>query len=193
MPDFLRKIAESYLRWRHSKGYGVHSPFAYSIVEMVINPGRGYGFYGYKDIERTARRLFPRDSLIEHRGKLLLRLMALLRIKHLVISGEMSREMKSFLQVVAGGVSARLLVSGPNSVYGPESLLLIWGENSQEKVKLAENVLKAYSPVVAFEPSPELRGLLETCLREGVAFYDKDAIIAVPRKETAFAGYLCSL
>ena len=46
----LALIWNNYLRWRHSKGFGVHSPFAYNLVTTVVRPGI-YGYYGYDDIE----------------------------------------------------------------------------------------------------------------------------------------------
>ena len=46
MMNPFREIWEGYLRWRHSHGFGVHSPYAYHIVTGVIRPG-DYGYYGY--------------------------------------------------------------------------------------------------------------------------------------------------
>lgn len=34
-----------FIRWRRSKGYGVHSPLAFRIVTECIRPPRGYAFY----------------------------------------------------------------------------------------------------------------------------------------------------
>ncbi len=45
------RLAEAYKRWRHTRGYGVHSPFAYKVVKEVIRPGRRYAYYGYEDID----------------------------------------------------------------------------------------------------------------------------------------------
>lgn len=35
-----------YIRWRHSKGFGMHSHFAYRFVTDVLKPGI-YGYYAY--------------------------------------------------------------------------------------------------------------------------------------------------
>lgn len=48
-------LAESYKRWRHTRGYGVHSPFAYGLIKNVLRPGRGYAYYAYHDIEAVAQ------------------------------------------------------------------------------------------------------------------------------------------
>ena len=49
----MGQIAESYKRWRHTRGYGVHSPYAYSVVKEVVRPGRRYAYYGYDDIDNA--------------------------------------------------------------------------------------------------------------------------------------------
>lgn len=43
--------------YRHSRGFGVHSPWAYTIVREVL-PGRGAAYYAYSDIDRV----FGRDA-----------------------------------------------------------------------------------------------------------------------------------
>lgn len=48
-------IADAYKRWRHTRGYGVHSPFAFSIVTEVVQNPKGYEYYGYKEIETQAK------------------------------------------------------------------------------------------------------------------------------------------
>ena len=66
-------------RWRHARGYGVHSPLAFRIVKDCIRPDRRYGFYcdpcldfEYHDDRRGLRR-----------ARLIIRLLHLLRPKHL--------------------------------------------------------------------------------------------------------------
>lgn len=40
-------------RWRHTRGYGVHSPLAFRIVKDCVRPDSKYGFYSdaYLDFE----------------------------------------------------------------------------------------------------------------------------------------------
>ena len=40
-------------RWRHTRGYGVHSPLAFRIVKECVRPDKKYGFYtdAYLDFE----------------------------------------------------------------------------------------------------------------------------------------------
>ncbi len=39
-------------RLRHSRGFGVHSPFAFRFITEVLNPPRGYRYYA-EDTSRT--------------------------------------------------------------------------------------------------------------------------------------------
>lgn len=51
----IKRIFESYKRLRHTKGFGVHSPMAYSVVKQVISLGNSYAYYGYSEIDHAAR------------------------------------------------------------------------------------------------------------------------------------------
>lgn len=44
-------IADSYKRWRHGRGFGVHSPFAYRFVNDIVRTRRGYGYYAGPELE----------------------------------------------------------------------------------------------------------------------------------------------
>lgn len=72
-------IFEHYRRWRHSRGFGVHSPFAYSIVRDALHPPRGYAFYAEEcpkiDVPRRFHSMKPR---------ILLRLLLTLKVKNAI-------------------------------------------------------------------------------------------------------------
>lgn len=72
----MQGIAEAYRRWRHGRGYGVHSPFAYELVKQVVRPERGYAYYGYGAIDDALMNL-PRHERMRHmkrHARILLRL-----------------------------------------------------------------------------------------------------------------------
>ena len=51
--NILRRLCRSYLRWRHTRGYGVHSPLAYRIVCDVLQEHDRY--YAYPEIDAATR------------------------------------------------------------------------------------------------------------------------------------------
>lgn len=44
----------SYRRWRHTRGFGVHSPFAYRLIRYAVRPRPDYAFYADSDLEEDA-------------------------------------------------------------------------------------------------------------------------------------------
>lgn len=79
----LGSIAEAYKRWRHTRGYGVHSPFAYTVVREVIRPGRHYAYYGYSDIDNAVESHAAPHT--RRMAKTLLRLAAFARVRRVYI------------------------------------------------------------------------------------------------------------
>lgn len=47
-------MLDALVRWRHSHGFGVHSPSAFRLIREVINPPSLYAYYAYADIEAIA-------------------------------------------------------------------------------------------------------------------------------------------
>lgn len=68
LADYIRK-------WRHTLGYGVHSPLAYRIVKECLKPDSRYGFYcdAYLDFE------YHEDRIGLRRARMIIRLLNLLR------------------------------------------------------------------------------------------------------------------
>lgn len=60
MPSFLN-ISRAYKRWRHGRGFGVHSPFAFRFITEVLNLPGYYTYYacaGIADVKlRTLFRI----------------------------------------------------------------------------------------------------------------------------------------
>lgn len=70
----IHRMAEGYKRWRHTRGYGVHSPFAYRLVTHVVRPLKGYCYYAEERLKRGATYCpsDPREVNRESRESLLL-------------------------------------------------------------------------------------------------------------------------
>lgn len=62
-------------RWRHTRGYGVHSPFGYQLVTRAIRPGH-VAYYGYADIDHALSG--PHIGRLRREARMLLRLAAML-------------------------------------------------------------------------------------------------------------------
>lgn len=73
----IKRIKDAISRWRHTRGYGVHSPFSYDVVTRAVRPGKIYQWYGYVDIHNSMGH--RKDYRIEREAKMLLRLIAMLQ------------------------------------------------------------------------------------------------------------------
>lgn len=76
LTDYIR-------RWRHTLGYGVHSPLAYRIVKECIKYDSRYGFYcdAYLDFE------YHEDKRGLRRARIIIRILNLLRPSRVWIPG----------------------------------------------------------------------------------------------------------
>lgn len=169
-------LSESYKRWRHTRGYGVHSTFAYRLLtEAITCP---YAYYGYSDVNRM---FDPRQrhSRTAERARLVLRLAAWLRPDSYALTDSRAAVLKTAMRV---GHKAAKPVAVANSS------LVISPNGGQSLDALASAVVRGAS-VVAFEISEEASRSLVDKLTEGVAFIARDALILVPRPQTAKAVY----
>ena len=77
------RISDYIMRWRHTRGYGVHSPVAFRIVKECIRPDRRYGLYADAYVDHE----FRDDSRMRYRLRLLIRLVNLLGPRHIWMPG----------------------------------------------------------------------------------------------------------
>ena len=181
----LKRIANNYIKWRHSKGYGVHSPFAFHIVENVINPGK-YGYYGYSLIDRAVygTKDYQYDFSREN-ARFLLRLAVALRVKKLI-----STFANSGLIIAAAkgaGIDFEKFNPAKISRYERGSLLVLSPSfNDTEGLK---EFLSKEIAVYALNPDVKVRDVLENHITRGVVFIDINCILTVPRNEMAYVKY----
>ena len=66
-----QRFAQWYKRLRHSKGFGVHSPYAFMLVGQLLNCP--YRYYAYDDIEGYLLNQ-PDSRRLRHDARLLIRI-----------------------------------------------------------------------------------------------------------------------
>lgn len=87
----LRKTILLYRFLRYRKGFGVHSPFAFSFITKVID--ERYGYYAYNDIELIRRQLVHRNcpmlktDIKRSHGELLFRIVNYFKPERLIQIG----------------------------------------------------------------------------------------------------------
>lgn len=66
-------LKERFLRWRASRGYGVHSPLAFRMVKHVVRPSKDVIYYGEERLLLESGDADPRDI---RQARMLLRFVA---------------------------------------------------------------------------------------------------------------------
>lgn len=175
---------KSYLRWRHSKGYGVHSPYAYRFVKDVLHPG-DYGFYAYHDLDYN---IHPDDGInhnMINRGRFIIRLIVFLKSKR-VVSVNPSI---NFLKIIT-----LILHIKYSEIHSESELKLQSGDLMiSSSGHVPDNILSlAFSekiPVLVYKPDKTTALRLEQPIERGVLFVGKNKILLIPREEMEYLRY----
>lgn len=186
MTKFLRSIGDAYLRWRHSHGFGVHSPFAYSLVKRAVRPGRKYKFYGYRYIDEL---LSDKDLEwypgIRRDAKFLLRLLVALGVKRMIYYHDWDTafyEAGNGAGVVVYPADLRQLPEPK-----PNDFILFMSECDDNEA--IERLLADGTPVMAIFPSDSMKRILMQYDKNGVRFEGKRITLVVPNPDVAFVAY----
>lgn len=65
-------LARRYKRWRHGRGFGIHSPFAFDFITRTLRERLPY--YGYDDIDAAVASSAARQSLSDRCLRLIFRI-----------------------------------------------------------------------------------------------------------------------
>lgn len=107
-------------RFRHRRGYGVHSPFAFNFITYVVYERGAY--YAYRELKKKyGGGVWTGDAYALKCRKLLFRLANYVHPKVILLYGEVGKEVEAYLK--AGCSSAamyRLQIEGRKENSGPE-------------------------------------------------------------------------
>lgn len=183
-------IFDPYLRWRHSRGFGIHSPFAYHIVTTAVTPGRRYSYYGYTPID-IALETTPRGAYsyrkIRKNARLLLRLIVALDAKRVIVPASAH----PVFRVAAEAAGVKVENDTKDLLPAEGDLHLITTEEGEAFDKLKEAVAAKVS-VMLTSPTPFDTNLINEILAlefEGVMLYGTHTALLLPRTHTAHARY----
>lgn len=180
------RIFDAYRRLRHSYGFGVHSPFAYSIVQRVLNPGRNYRWYGYDDIELAAPLEHP--ARIRRQARLLLRLAATCHIHSAYIPAETPPAFYTALKAA----NSNMHISHKSGDIEKCELVCCDGSGSdiEHLCKLAHHPHK----ILAIRNAPSgWADMLFDNLEEGVMLHGKSNIIIICRRNMQKLAYTVNI
>lgn len=190
---------KSYIKWRHFKGFGVHSPYAFGLVNMVVKPGE-YGYYAYHEADNLLKGKEIDNPGLRKRVRFLIRLAIFLKTKRIFATGGNCR----FAEVAARALHIPFRTTGSGQIkFEMTDLLIVSGERTYTGVsgkkdlkggddataKVVASALGNNVAVFAYHPGPEVRKIMENPLAMGVLFHGGHSLLLIPRQEMQYVAY----
>ena len=183
--NVFSSISETYKRWRHSRGFGVHSPFAYDLVKSVVSPGN-YAYYGYWDIDKAI--LSPKANdypALRKDARLLLRLLVWLNSTRLLIYPPQQIVFSSV--ATAAGVKSTDISNLKTLKPDTGDLLVISGKSPRDGE--TARIIKEGTAAIAYDPSQRLRKEITEAMSNGLILEGIRILLAIPRPQMALTSY----
>ena len=172
-----------YKRWRHTKGYGVHSPFAYRLVTDVLRPGQ-YAYYAYNAIDFIITPAESSDHKFRQLILLLIRLVNFLGAKRIVASPDATR----LAQVVVKATGKECLeMQNLGLGFNQGDIFLTTGDEAD--ISSLNKALNDGAAVFSLHPGKTTRNLLEKPMERGLLLNGRRRMILIPRPEMAYVAY----
>lgn len=181
-------IAGAYLRWCHSRGFGIHSPFTYNLVTTAIHPGQ-YGYYGYDLIEDALAGISGADYRRKrHDSRLLLRMLVTLGSRRLIIAGEKD----PLLEAVAEGAGITCLpfLLTKDRISSGDLLYFEKDAVSPEEIR---GPIDRGCIVMAVDSSRRHAETMIQGVARGTVLSGTRITVGIPRQEMAFVEYSMKL
>ncbi|MCH5229639.1 MAG: hypothetical protein J1F12_06570 [Muribaculaceae bacterium] len=176
-------LIDIFIRWRHSKGFGVHSPYAFRFVNDVVRPGV-YKYYSYDELDSLLEGSERKNYRFQELIKFTLRLAVFLKTQRIVAPGK-----SRLAEIVSKALNLkRYGTLGTSGFLFQEGDLLI-SEKGNVKGEYLQKAIAENIPVFAIKPDEETRKILSSPIPRGVAFKDNERIVLIPREEMAYVSY----
>lgn len=178
-------MLERYKRWRHTRGFGIHSPFAYRVVCDIIS--QPYHFYDYDMIDAELESV-RRSRKLRNLCRLLLRLSNFLRPKVVCVSPSTPGAVLKSLRLGYG----KSILKSDNTI--PEDADLYLDHKGAWGVKdIAPLFHNDGATIFILNIEAEVREYILGNLPGGVAFYSPSHLLLFLRKEITPVTYSINL
>lgn len=170
-------LYDRFLRWRRTRGYGIHSPLAFRLIWRVMRPERHIAYYGCDYLEGNRR------------AELLLRLVAEVQPSFVWISKGTPEVLVRAVRH-AGGVT-RIFEGDlyPNEI-GKADMIIVYKERL--KVDALKRVLKPPVCMAGFEVSSSFISKVAKYLGSGVMLEGGNSFVALCREDVSPMVYSVS-
>ena len=171
----------SFLRFRHSKGFGVHSPYAFRFVNNVVRPGI-YRYYSEENLEIQLRDHSRKNRKL---ATFIFRCSKFLNSQRILSYG-----LPEFI-INALSASCGIPVVGVTDNADIEIAsgdLVIFFHDNPASLDFNASV-ESEIAIIAIFPDESFRNIIEKPLNQGLLLKDKEISLLIPRKEMAYTAY----
>lgn len=176
---------DRFQRWRASKGYGVHSPLAFSLVRNVVSPQRDVAYYG----EERLRESFLSNGCspaLFRRACLLLRFVAERQPAYVWISPNLP---DIFIEAVRlAGCVVRIYDGAifPGEVFNADMIVLNGARLTKRELA---RFFRPGKSLIGFDLKPAFMKTTEGALPGGVVLEGMESLLAVATADPAIHRY----
>lgn len=164
-------LLEHFKRWRATRGYGVHSPMAFKLLQRVVRPPRDVAFYGEEILECQT---VPQRDI--RRARMLLRLVAFLQPAYVWTSPGLPQ---IYVEAIRLGGGVIRIYDGEIFPDEASKADMVVCHDFRLTKKFLKKVMGAGKSLVAFGcGTSSLRNVCES-LKGGVALEGLTSVIAV--------------
>lgn len=193
----ISRLADGYKRWRHTRGYGVHSPFAYNLLKYGLHPGHGYGYYGDHDIDLAVEKVAAGDDAwayspkrMRRDSKTLLRLLVASTPRSLWIDPRLPKPLFTAAEAAGYRTGERLAAD-----WRKASMALIKGSEDSTLfgAELARWIAVPGHSLILYDAPPEAVGALFRAMPEGLMLRSRKTAFLTHRKGMSKLCYTMKL
>lgn len=179
-------LKERFLRWRATKGYGVHSPLAFRLVKNVLRPPRDVVYYGE---ERLAGRLSRSNRRQIRRARVLLRFVAEM---HPAVVWTTPGLPELYLEAIRLAGCVVRIYDGALFPAEIDKADMVVAEGKKLKKKELEKALRPGRSLIAFGVKEKMEERVTLGMKSGVILEGEGSLIAVADTGGALHKYYIS-
>jgi hypothetical protein len=172
-----------FTRYRHRKGFGIHSPFAFQAVGEVINLPAVYGYYHDDALSRRCRassvpKSFRRMAVVA------MRWVARHATEYACVTNSVTPLFKESITLADSRV--KYLAAPPKNMAG----LFVTAADDTSEAELTRLMNAPDAPVVVAVGYRDAAALCRGLNRpDGICFYSVNDILFIPYAKTRFVAY----
>lgn len=177
----LRRLSNGVSRWRHRSGFGVHSPFAFRVVNEMIRSS--YPYYATSKLRLLLRQENLRGMEGEYR--LIFRIMARTGTRHALIAADAPNALERALRMACGNC----VVYRGSSGHCDSPLFVYDADASIADSDIMEALRRDGSCALLRGCTPERMAMLARFHQDGLLLRNRRSILIFRRASMAPISY----